>query len=495
VSVILLLLLFVLWMSWPDGAGQGALLHGGPVLFIGGYVLLVLWLGLRSRWLVRHLAAQQMFRQLIRFSRWMPFAQMFVPAWFAVGLFALGWGRAVRVMLGPVAAWPADFPSLLLGVLPSLLAWMGLWWAAYPVDRALREQSLLHQLDQDLPIYAPPSFGDYFFSKLRMQVLFTAVPVLMIVGLRDVGRVALFKLHLVQPTDNSEAIIFAAAAIIVFIISPEVLRRVLATERLADTELRQRLWAVVDRDKIRYRDVLLWRTHHTVGNAAVMGLVRWFRYVLLSDLLLETLADEQVTAVFAHEVGHVVHKHMMWFGIFLVTLAMAMTSAGEIGGMAAHRFGLSLEWLGPIFPFLAILIYVFSFGYLSQRFERQADVHAARTMQALNDTLTGGRSWVGPAGAAVFNAALLRTSDVNSIPPEVRGGFTGNFRQRLSFLFEWIGSLAGSWLHGTMASRMRFISHLSTDPKLTERFDRQMFRLRIGLVALLVVCIGLTFFF
>ena len=37
------------------------------------------------------------------------------------------------------------------------------------------------------------------------------------------------------------------------------------------------------------------------------------RYILLSDLLLERMDDEQIEAVFAHEVGHVVHRHMAWY--------------------------------------------------------------------------------------------------------------------------------------------------------------------------------------
>lgn len=493
-SVILLLLLFVIWLSSPDSAGRESLVHGGPALFVCGYALMVLLLGLRSRWLVRRLAAEQTFRGLVRFSRRMPFAQMFIPAWFVVGLLALGWGRAVYVMLGPLARWPVEFFGLFLGVLPGLLAWIGLWWASYPVDRALREQNLLNQLDGDLPIYAPPSFSDYFFSKLRMQVLFTAVPVFMIVALRDFGGWGLLKLGLIGPTEAGDAIVSASAALIVFIISPEVLRRVLATESLPDTELRQRLWAVVDRDGVRCRDVLLWRTHHTVGNAAVMGLVRWFRYVLLSDLLLETLADEQVLAVFAHEVGHVVHRHMIWFGVSLITLALAIRAASDVSGLAAQRLGFSSSILDQVLPVLLVVIFLIGFGFLSQRFERQADVHAARTMQAMNDADDGDCTWVGPAGAAAFNSALLRVSDVNNIPPEIRGRFAGSLRQRIGFVFEWIGSLAGSWLHGTMGSRMRFINNLSSDPKLTDRFDRQMVWLRIGLVTLLLTCGGWTIF-
>src|SRR3712207_8272462 len=42
----------------------------------------------------------------------------------------------------------------------------------------------LPQLEADLPIQAPPNFRQYFTSNLRLQVLFTVVPVL-IVGSPD----------------------------------------------------------------------------------------------------------------------------------------------------------------------------------------------------------------------------------------------------------------------------------------------------------------------
>ena len=79
-----------------------------------------------------------------------------MPAWFAVGLFGLGWGLVVENLL-PLRE-PFRTPGLLLGTLPAFVAWMGLWWAQYPADRALKEQSVLFQANEGLPIHAPPGF-------------------------------------------------------------------------------------------------------------------------------------------------------------------------------------------------------------------------------------------------------------------------------------------------------------------------------------------------
>src|SRR5829696_9781819 len=107
---------------------------------------------------------------------------------------------------------------------------------------------------------------------------------------------------------------------LVFLLAPELLRRVLQTQSLPDSPLRRRLERLCERVGMRYRDILLWRTQNNMGNAAVMGILPPVRYILLSDLLLERMDDEQIEAVFAHEVGHVVHRHMSWYVIFFLTV-------------------------------------------------------------------------------------------------------------------------------------------------------------------------------
>jgi hypothetical protein len=172
---------------------------------------------------------------------------------------------------------------------------------------------------------------------------------------------------------------------------------------------------------VRCREVLLWHTHHNVGNAAVMGLVPRFRYVMLSDVLIETLRDEQIVAVYAHEVGHIIHRHMVWYGVFFVALTCALLGFSDTVSTAAGRVGISQHWVDSVYPFFSILMFVACFGYVSRRFERQADVFAARTVEIMGRTPNAAEAsqglqyWVKPEqahvgtlGAAIFNSALLR---------------------------------------------------------------------------------------
>src|SRR5439155_18673656 len=121
----------------------------------------------------------------------MYFARICVAAWFVVGLYWLSWGRLVLHTLVPPDDWPVMLPATVVAIAPAFLAWMGLWWAHYPAGRALREQSLLYQLEADLPVHAPPGFRSYFVAQLRLQVLFTIVPILLILAIRDAAFLAL----------------------------------------------------------------------------------------------------------------------------------------------------------------------------------------------------------------------------------------------------------------------------------------------------------------
>ena len=65
-------------------------------------------------------------QNVIRFNLGMSLMRYLMVAWFAMGMFVLHWPAAVDAMLGRVADWPVDSPAALLGMLPALLAWMGM---------------------------------------------------------------------------------------------------------------------------------------------------------------------------------------------------------------------------------------------------------------------------------------------------------------------------------------------------------------------------------
>src|SRR5690348_2917095 len=98
--------MFVFWLGWkPEYCASLPLgLAGSTFVFLGVYALLVLVTGSWSRWLAGTLAAPNFGRSLTRFNRVMFAARIFIPLWFLLGIWALGWWQAVYLMLGHARA-------------------------------------------------------------------------------------------------------------------------------------------------------------------------------------------------------------------------------------------------------------------------------------------------------------------------------------------------------------------------------------------------------
>jgi STE24 endopeptidase len=469
----------------------------GVPVFLGFYALLLGVMRLWSRLLARNVTADSLDRSLRRFSKVMLVARLMVPTWFGIGLFLLGWGPLVNAGFESVyGAAPLlrglQLPGVLVGTFPAFLAWVGLWWSQYPADHSLREHNLVDQLEAGQPVYAPPTFREYFTANLRLQVLFTVAPVLAIVTLRD-GLALALRPFLSPGSTISDTIEFVAmlgSTVLVFVLAPEMLRRVLQTQPLPDSPLRRRLEQLCRRVGMRYRDILLWHTQNNMGNAAVMGMFPPVRYILLSDLLLERMDDEQIEAVFAHEVGHVVHRHMAWYVVVIMIFTLGLVSLEQVAKYAgpAPAFVDAVpqelrDVLSVVAPMAGFLMF---FGFLSRRFERQADVYAARIMESSRPSPAASpppagdpspATHVGPYGATVFASALHRVAVMNNIPLVPRRRPRRGFFRRIGHSLDLFVETIHNWFHGSVPHRMAYLRNLSADPALTGRFDRFMLRL------------------
>ncbi len=304
----------------------------------------------------------------------------------------------------------------------------------------------------------------YVLDKFRHHVLIIAVPMTLIVFVKhftDRLRPELFKLTGLPWLSDA---LLGLASITVLVLAPVMLRYVWSTEPLPAGPLRDRFVRTCQRIDLRYREILLWHTHGLTVNAAVMGFIPQLRYILVSDALLETMDEEEIEAVFGHEAGHIHHWHLPFFGAF------AATSMYVSGGfvlllervlMIRDYALLQLGGLGAL-----LFIWLFGFGWLSRRFERQADLFGVRCVTPdVKSCLqwcpvhgTSRTAGLCVSAANLFGRTLSKIAGLNGIPRR-----------------------APSWRHGSIESRCRLIEQMAADPAALTRFDRYLFHIKIAL--------------
>ncbi len=155
-------------------------------------------------------------------------------------------------------------------------------------------------------------------------------------------------------------------------------------ERLDDEDLLQRMRRLAKEGRFRLDGIFRFNMSKNTrkANAAFTGLGKSKR-IILGDTLLDSFTHEEIESVFAHEVGHYVHRHL-WIGIITGTLSsyLSLYLAHIIYKLIVFRAGYSgLDDLA-VLPVLAIILSLITFfvspvsNALSRRHERQADRYA-----------------------------------------------------------------------------------------------------------------------
>src|ERR1041385_5146173 len=210
----------------------------GMAGFLGGYAFLVLSMALWSRLLARRVFDPRYHREFRRFHWISQTIRWAIPGWLAFGILGrAGWAHFVLAHTGT----RYELPGLVMGTAPAMLAWVALWWAEFPAECALREQNLAAELYADLPIHPAPSFWRHFVVAIKQQLLPILLPIALICLFRD-GLVMAFGKHLGNG-DVTDLIMLPAAGL-VWLLAPELLRRLFDAKSLEDSPLRRRLEAI-----------------------------------------------------------------------------------------------------------------------------------------------------------------------------------------------------------------------------------------------------------
>jgi Zn-dependent protease with chaperone function len=492
---------------WVSSAAASAWLTAAGVVAVTAYAW---YLARRAR---RALESDPVGRDiaLARYERGRSTHRVLVFATYAGSLFLLGWGRAAYWLWGASGGqpWPdiggqAWSGAELLLLTPFLLSLLLSWACFYDADRAAHgsfhrilgiDQHSREWLDRYARSIEPGTpFGGrlaYVLFHLRQKMALVFIPLSLLLVMKEVRR------HLRDSWSGWEVLIDVAGLALVFIGMPWLVRMALGLRSLPVGPLKARLLATARRLRFRFSDVLLWDTRGGMANAMVIGVFPWPRYVVFTDRLISEFSPDEVEAVFGHEAGHVKHRHLLKYLLFLSGSILVLWLAWERLEPLLQYFPAAASWLVTplqhshqfvqmLPPAGLMLGYVFLvFGFLSRKCERQADVYGCRAVSCSREDCPGhdcggqpadGGRGPCPYGIRTFVRALEKVAELNNIS-----------RDRPGYL--------QSWQHSTIARRVDFLESMLVDPGAERRFQRQVTALKWSLFVSLALLLALVLHF
>lgn len=364
-----------------------------------------------------------------------------------VVLFVAGWPQIVRSNWA-LAAWPlVDELAILTPILAPLVV---LWAVFYRLERAA-QLVVFRARKLDPP---PPRLRAYLWLHVRFHLGLVVLPALVVISAQEF--LAAYEIDL---TSGGAALWLGIPIVAgILLLMPLAVRRIWRTTSLPHGELRNRLTTLCHERNCPVRDLLIWHTDGYVANAAVVGLSRWLRYVLLTDALLARLSADEVAAVMRHELGHLRRRHLplrlALLALPIVWWAAIKTAWPAIDTMVSQRIeglGLSSSLLASTLIPLAMLVYaVVVVGWYSRLLEHDADLEACLDSRGAIDA---------PA-TADFVHALTRLLGSG---PESR---------------------LAQWLHPSLAQRLRFLQRAANEPQFATPFRQRLKWIAVSIAGL-----------
>ncbi len=455
----LVIAVFVVAFAAEGIAPADGIAHGWHLAWIAGVYLLVWGIGsARVSWCVRRFETTRRGRWIARAERAGAMTRLAAVAWHGVGVLLLGTLSGWREAMGPVP---------LLGdavvVAQPFVVFVGVLWALSPIERSIRRAMQVRAAAAGEPIGEVLSRGSYVAAGVRQQIGFIAVPIGLIYvwGWFVSWAWARWGLPMAGTLD---AAAHFAGAIGMFVLVPPVMRRVLNTRPIERGDMRDALIELGRSHGVRFREVLVWRTGGSQVNGAVMGLFAPMRYVMLTDGLLTSLPAREIEGVMAHEVAHVRRRHILWMGLTVIAaVSLVGTPAGWVAALGAAWFGAMgiAEGIGVAVTLGAALA---ALGFVSQRFEWQADAFAAKHLAGWRGR---GPVEIAPEAALTMVSALRRVASLNGIDPRAR-----------------------DWRHGSIAVRTARLRALAGRRSDRVAIDRETVWIKVAIGVALVIGAG-----
>ncbi len=290
-------------------------------------------------------------------------------------IWALRWQDVVRGNW-QLNQWPLIDELLILA--PVLFSMVASWAVFYDLQAAISESDRPRK-SRTLKQALRPRL-EFISIRFRLYFLLVLLPISLFVLARDVAALS-------SNVPNSISFLLIGIEFIaMFITFPLLVLLIWKTSPIMPVELRTRLLKVCQQDRLGVWNIRRWNTGNQMVNAVVVGMVPRFRFILLSDGLLNYFKTNEIMAVLRHEAGHIRLWHLPTRLLFL-TLPLIALAVCDSNGFSLHPTASTdlLEWLRPksLLLLVGLAIYVVTTTrWLSHQMEYEADIYSIQSDSA-----------------------------------------------------------------------------------------------------------------
>ncbi len=195
---------------------------------------------------------------------------------------------------------------------------------------------------------------------------------------------------------GGQMVFFAIFLIVLMIFMPHFIQYWWGCKPFEKTDRVRELEAFLREKGFRIRNLLKWPIFEgRMMTAGIMGIVPRYRYILITDALMEFVSTEEIKSVIAHEIGHAKYRHMLFYIFFFLGYMVLSFGLSDIlfYFFAAQPFFMevlesgeyqatNIFYLALSIPILVTMLLYFRYlmGFFMRHFERQADLYSAVTM-------------------------------------------------------------------------------------------------------------------
>ncbi len=283
---------------------------------------------------------------------------------------------------------PVFFADIrVFSTIPTLLALLFLALFVFYLSIVWASAHKVYRLIYDSDV----SIENYIVSNIRFASPIL-LPWLFLSGVSDI----IFALPFESPkqflsTTQGQVVYFLFFLFLIAIFGPLIIKKFWKCKPLEAGYDRIRIEKLCQRAGMKYADILHWPIFGgKMITAGVMGLVKRFRYILVTDGLLRFLSPEEIDAVIAHEIGHVKKKHILFylfffagfmlisyasFDLFIYAILYAEPLFRWIGTTGFNQVAVTSVFFSLVVITTFLVYFRFIFGYFMRNFERQADCY------------------------------------------------------------------------------------------------------------------------